>query len=84
VPVGIAHEGANRHDQKLLAETLGSIPIERPKPTPQTPHGLCLDRAYDAPAMHELAIEHGLTPHIFPPTENTIALRWRTASCARS
>jgi putative transposase len=64
VPVGIAHEGANRHDQKLLAETLGSIPIERPKPTPQTPHGLCLDRAYDAPAMHELAIEHGLTPHI--------------------
>jgi hypothetical protein len=47
-------------------------------------HGLCLDRAYDAPAMHELAIEHGLTPHIFPPTENTIALRWGTASCARS
>jgi len=64
VPVGIAHEGAHRHDQKLLAETLGSIPIKRPKPTPQTPHGLCLDRAYDAPAMHELAIEHGLTPHI--------------------
>jgi hypothetical protein len=66
VPVGIAHEGANRHDQKLLAETLGSIPIERPKPTPQTPHGLCLDRAYDAPAMHELvhrARAHAPYPH---------------------
>ena len=64
MPVGIAHEGANRHDQKLLAETLASIPIERPKPTPEAPQGLCLDRAYDAPPMHELAAEHGFTPHI--------------------
>src|SRR5215218_4823557 len=64
VPVGLAHEGANRHDQKLLAETLASIPIERPKPTPEAPQGLCLDRAYDAPPMHELATEHGFTPHI--------------------
>lgn len=64
VPVGLAHEGAHRHDQKLLAETLASIPIARPKPTPDAPQGLCLDRAYDAPAMHELATEHGFTPHI--------------------
>ena len=64
MPVGIAHEGANRHDQKLLDQTLSSIPIERPKPTPEAPQGLCLDRAYDAPPMHELAIEHGFTPHI--------------------
>ncbi len=64
MPVGIAHEGANRHDQKLLAETLSSIPIERPKPTPRQPQGLCLDRAYDAPPIHELAIGCGFTPHI--------------------
>ncbi|MCA1701557.1 MAG: IS5 family transposase [Actinobacteria bacterium] len=64
VPVGLAHEGANRHDQKLLGDTLASIPIERPEPTPEAPQGLCLDRAYDAPPMHELATEHGLTPHI--------------------
>jgi hypothetical protein len=50
------------HDQKRLAETLASIPIERPKPTPQAPQGLCLDRAFDAPPMHELATEHGFTP----------------------
>ena len=64
MPVGIAHEGANRHDQKLLDETLCSIPIERPNPTPEAPQGLCLDRAYDAQPMHDLAAEHGLTPHI--------------------
>ncbi len=64
MPIGLAHEGANRHDQKLLAGTLRSIPIERPKPTPEGPQGLCLDRAYDAPPMHELAIAHGFTPHI--------------------
>jgi putative transposase len=64
VPVGIAHEGANRHDQKLLDTTLCSIPIGRPKPTPEAPQGLCLDRGYDAPPIYELAIEHGFTPHI--------------------
>jgi putative transposase len=64
VPVGIAPEGANRHDHKLLDKTLCSIPIKRPKPTPQAPQGLCLDRAYDAPSVHELATERGFTPHI--------------------
>jgi putative transposase len=64
VPVGLAHDGANRHDQKLLAETIESIPIERPEPTLEAPQGLCLDRAYDAPSMHELADEHGFTAHI--------------------
>jgi putative transposase len=60
----LAHDGANRHDQPLLAPTLESIPIERPAPTPEQPQGLCLDRAYDAPSMHALAVEHGYTPHI--------------------
>jgi hypothetical protein len=64
VPVGLAHEGANRHDQKLLEPTLDSIPIERPKPTAEQPQGLCLDRAYDSPGMHELAEKRGFTPHI--------------------
>ncbi len=60
----MAHDGANRHDQKLLAPSILSIPIQRPAPTPARPQGLCLDRAYDAPSMHELAGEHGFTPHI--------------------
>ena len=47
-----------------LAETIQTIPIERPEPTPEAPQGLCLDRAYDAPSMHELAAEHGFNAHI--------------------
>ncbi|MCA1698565.1 MAG: IS5 family transposase [Actinobacteria bacterium] len=64
VPVGLAHDGANRHDQKLLDETIRSIPIERPKPSEERLQSICLDRGYDAPAMRALADEHGLTPHI--------------------
>ncbi len=73
----MAHEGANRHDQKLLSETLESVPIERPEPTAQAPQGLCLDRAYDAPCMHALAAEHGLTAHIRARGEE-IRLKART------
>jgi putative transposase len=64
VPVGLAHDGAHRHDQRLLAPTLESIPIQRPEPTPERPQGLCLDRGYDSPPISELAIEHGFMPHI--------------------
>jgi putative transposase len=60
----LAHDGANRHDQPLLEPTLQSIPIKRPKPTLEQPQGLCLDRGYDSPSMHDLAVKHGYTPHI--------------------
>ncbi len=64
VPVGLAHEGANRNDHKLLKATLDSIPIERPEPTAEQPQGLCLDRAYDNTDSRELVGAYGLTPHI--------------------
>ena len=60
----MAHDGANRHDQKLLEPTLESIPIERPEPTAERPQGLCLDRGFDSPSMRDLAVKHGYTPHI--------------------
>jgi hypothetical protein len=60
----LAHDGANRHDQRLLEPTLQSIPIKRPKATAQRPQGLCLDRGYDSPPVHDLAVKHGYTPHI--------------------
>jgi putative transposase len=47
VPVGLAHDGANRNDHKLLKDTLDAIPIDRPEPTAEAPQGLCLDKAYD-------------------------------------
>ena len=64
MPIGLAHDGANRHDLKLLEPTLDSIPIERPEPTPEQPQGLCLDRGYDSESARELASEHGYTPHV--------------------
>ena len=60
----MAHDGANRHDSKLLASTLDSIPITRPKPSKQRPQGLCLDRGYDYAAVRETVAERGFTPHI--------------------
>jgi putative transposase len=75
----LAHDGANRNDQPLLEPTLTSIPIERPEPTPEFPQGLCLDRGYDSPPMHDLAIKHGYTPHIRSRGEE-IKLKARTPS----
>ena len=64
MPIGLAHDGANRHDSKLLALTLDSTPIERPTPTPEQPQGLCLDRGYDYDSVRELVAERKFTPHI--------------------
>jgi hypothetical protein len=36
IPVGIAVDGANRHDMKLVRATVESIPVERPTPTPES------------------------------------------------
>jgi putative transposase len=73
----LAHDGANRHDSRLLDSTLDSIPIERPKPSEQQPQGLCLDRGYDYESVRELVAERGFTPHIRTRGEE-IKLKLRT------
>jgi len=73
----VAHDGANRQDQPLLAPTLNSIPIARPKPTKSRPQGLCLDGGYYAHSIDRLAREHGYTPHIRARGEE-IRLKART------
>jgi putative transposase len=60
----VAHDGANRHDQKLLGPSVDSIPIERPVPSAEAPQNLCLDAAYDAPAVAEEVATMGFVPHI--------------------
>ena len=64
VPIGLAHDGANRHDAKLLSATFDSIPIRRPHASKRRPQGLCLDRGYDYPWVHEWVAEQGLDAHI--------------------
>lgn len=64
MPVGVAVDGANRNDHKLLAATVESIPVERPTPSRRRPQGLCLDKGYDYDEARDLAQAFGYTAHI--------------------
>lgn len=64
MPLGLAVEGANRHDMKLVRETLESIVVERPEPTEEKPQGMCLDKGYDFQEVRDILIEFGFTAHI--------------------
>lgn len=46
IPLAVVLDGANRHDKKLLNETLDGIVIIRPKATEKSPQNLCLDAGY--------------------------------------
>jgi putative transposase len=64
VPVGLAVEGANRHDMKLVRKTIESLVVERPDPDPEQPQGMCLDKAYDFQEVRDILAEFGFTAHI--------------------
>lgn len=57
-------EGANRHDMKLVRDTLKNIVVERPEPTAEKPQGMCLDKGYDYQEVRDILIEFGFTVHI--------------------
>ena len=64
IPIGIAIEGANRHDMKLVRATLESIPVERPVPSEVEKQNMCLDKGYDYTEVREILAEFGFTAHI--------------------
>jgi putative transposase len=64
VPVGLAVEGANRNDMKMVEATVASIPVERPEPTPEQPQGMCMDKGYDYDEVRQIVEEFGFTAHI--------------------
>jgi putative transposase len=64
VPIGLAVEGANRHDMKLVRETIESIVVDRPEPTEEQPQNMCLDKGYDYQEVRDTLIEFGFTAHI--------------------
>ena len=64
IPIAVVADGANRHDMKLLASTLGAIVIERPEPTEEEPQHLCLDKGYDFEDCRQEAQNQGYVPHI--------------------
>jgi putative transposase len=64
LPLGVAIDGANRHDMKLVDATLEAIMSRRPEPTALQPQHLCLDKGYDYEAVRETLEAWGYTAHI--------------------
>lgn len=63
IPLALTVDGANRHDKKMLEDTLRGLRAERPDPV-QTRQHLCLDKGYDYPDIRALAVDLGYIPHI--------------------
>ena len=83
IPVGLAVDGANRHDMKLVKATLESIPVERPEPSPEAPQGLWLDKGYDFDEVRALARTFGFTAHIRTRGEEAKAIKQEASFRAR-
>jgi transposase len=83
VPIGLAVAGANRHDMKLVRETIASIVVERPEPTAEQPQGLCLDKGYDFQEVREILAEFGFTAHIRARGEEAQAIKREAGFRAR-
>jgi len=64
VPLGLAVDGAIRHDFKMARETSERRAVERLAPTPETPQGLGLDKGYDEDEGRALLDEFGCTAPI--------------------
>ena len=64
VPIGLALEGANRHDMKMVRETIESIIVKRPKATRKKKQNMCLDKGYDYDEVRAILKEFGFTAHI--------------------
>jgi hypothetical protein len=83
VPIGLADDGANRHDSKLLAPTLDSVPIARPERSAERPQALCLDGGYGYPWVDELAVGRGYTARIRRRSDELERKRTGSGSRAR-
>jgi putative transposase len=75
VPIGLAVEGANRHDFKMVREPIERIPVKRPAPTPAMPQGMCLDKGDDEDEVRDWRAEFGFTAHIRARGEEAKALK---------
>jgi putative transposase len=83
VPLGVVVAGANRHDMKLVRQTLESVVVKRPEPTEKHPQGLCMDKGYDYPEVRDLVAEFGFTAHIRARGEEAHAIKHEAGFKAR-
>lgn len=80
-PLSLIVAGANRHDVKLLAETLDRIIVHRPKPTKRHPQNLCVDKGYAGKPAEKQMRERGYIPHV--PQKGTPKVKYKTKGRAR-
>ena len=67
MPLAVAVDAANVPDMCLAGETLTALddlPVPRPAPTRRRPQGLCMDKGYDYPIIHELAQLFDFVAHL--------------------
>jgi transposase len=83
VPIGLAVEGANRNDFKMVEETIARIPVERPGSTLEQPQGMCLDKGDDYDEVRELLAKFGFTAHIRARGEEAQAIKHEAGYKAR-
>lgn len=83
MPIGLAIEGAHRHDMKLVRETIESMVVDRPEPTAEQPQGMCLDKGYDYQEVRDTLCEFGFTAHIRSRGEEAKELRAEAGKRAR-
>ena len=81
--MGLALEGAKRHDMKLLRPTIESIVVERPEPSEEQPQGMCLDQGYDYQEVRDILHALGFTAHIRPRGEEAQAIKREAGFKAR-
>ena len=67
LPLAIVLDGANRHDSKLLEDTLDDIVLARPEVTEENAQNLCLDAGYTG--KQEAVTDRRYKPHIVPRGE---------------
>ena len=75
VPLGLAVDGANRNDFKLVEATLLSIPVERPKVRLYWQQNMCLDKGYDYDEVRDLLRDFSYTAHIRARGEEAKAIK---------
>jgi putative transposase len=83
VPLSLIVSGANRHDVKLLAETLDSIVIRRPKPTRRRRQNLCADKGYSGKPAAAIIRRRGYIPHVKQIGQETKPIRGRRQPARR-
>jgi transposase len=62
-------DGANRHDSKLLEQTLVTLAIPRPVESPA--QHVCLDKGYDYDFVREMLERLGFVGHVRPIGEES-------------